>query len=144
MVAKISCNTEWTTLTLKPFILELVARLSSRLFVGTELCRNEEWLQLAKNYTLDAFSAGRALRSRPLALRPLLVWLLPEWSRARQDVRDARRILAPVISARLERNRLADENGLPRPKTKDTIQVSSTAQSCYQLLVPSPPLPSYL
>ncbi|KAK7743893.1 hypothetical protein SLS53_003915 [Cytospora paraplurivora] len=113
---------EWTTLTLKPLILELVARLSSRLFVGTELCRNEEWLQLARNYTLTAFAAGRALRTRPLALRPLLVWLLPEWRKARQDVRDARRILAPVISAVLERNRLADEKGLPRPKTKDTIQ----------------------
>ncbi|KUI73327.1 Dihydromonacolin L monooxygenase LovA [Cytospora mali] len=113
---------DWTTVTLKPLILDLIARLSSRLFVGTELCRNKEWLHLAKNYTLDSFNAARALRSKPLALRRLLIWFLPEWHKVRQDVKDARRILAPVINARLESNRLADEKGLPRPRTKDTIQ----------------------
>ncbi|ROV91635.1 hypothetical protein VSDG_07912 [Cytospora chrysosperma] len=113
---------DWTTLTLKPVILELVSRLSSRLFVGTELCRNREWLHLAQNYTLDSFNAVRALRRQPLALRRIMAWYLPEWRKVRQDVRDARRILAPVINARLERNRLADEKGVPRPRTQDTIQ----------------------
>ncbi|ROW10520.1 hypothetical protein VMCG_01974 [Cytospora schulzeri] len=113
---------DWTPLTLKPFVLELVARLSSRIFVGTELCRNKEWLDLAKNYTIDMFMAIWALRRQPLALRWLMVWLLPEWRKARQDIKDARRVLGPVINARLERNRLADEKGVPRPRAKDTIQ----------------------
>lgn len=122
-------------MTLKPFVLGLVAQLSSRLFVGTDLCRNKEWLHLAKNYTLDSFGAGRALRRQPMALRPLMVWLLPEWRKVRQDVKDARRILAPVINARLERNRLADEKGVPRPRTKDTIQVSPEVRA----MIVSPP-----
>lgn len=110
-------------MTLKPFVLGVVARLSSRLFVGDDLCRNEEWLDLAKNYTLDSFAAVRVLRSWPFALRPLMVWILPEWKKVRQDVADARRILAPVVEKRLGMNRAADEKGVPRPKTGDTIQV---------------------
>ena len=61
-------------MTLRPFVLDLVARVSSCLF-----CRNEEWLDLTKNYTLDSFAAGRVLRSWPFALRPIIVWILPEW-----------------------------------------------------------------
>jgi hypothetical protein len=112
-------------MTLKPFVLDLVARLSSRLFVGEELCRNDEWLHLAKNFTLDTFAAGRVLRSWPFALRPIVVWLLPEWNKVRQGTADARRILAPVVEKRLAENRAADAKGLPRPKTGDTIQVKT-------------------
>lgn len=108
---------------LKPCILDIVARLSSRLFVGEDLCRNKEWLELAKTYTLDTMAAGRVLRSWPFALRPLMVWILPEWKKVRQDVADARRILDPVVDKRLGLNRAADAKGVPRPKTKDTIQV---------------------
>lgn len=111
-------------MTLKTFVLHLVARLSSRLFVGEELCRNEEWLELAKTYTLDTFAAARVLRSTPFALRRIAVWFLPEWKKVRQDLADAKRILSPVIEKRLERNRIADAKGVPRPKTGDTIQVS--------------------
>lgn len=114
---------------LKPFVLDLVARLSSRLFVGEDLCRNDEWLELAKNYTLDSFAAGRALRSWPFALRRIMVWILPEWKKIRQDVADARRILAPVVNKRLEWNRTADAKGVPRPKTGDTIQVRQTRET---------------
>lgn len=116
-------------MTLKPFILDLVARLSSRLFVGEDLCRNEEWLELAKNYTLDSFAAGRVLRSWPFALRRIAVWFLPEWKKVRQDVVDAKRILAAVIKKRLDMNRAADAKGVPRPKTKDTIQVRQTRET---------------
>lgn len=129
---------DWTTLTLKPFVLELVSRLSSRLFVGTELCRNKEWLYLAQNYTLDSFNAVRALRRQPLALRRIMVWFLPEWRKVRQDIRDARRILAPVINARLASNRMADEKGVPRPRTKDTIQVSPDARAVFAPILPLP------
>ncbi|KAJ0123570.1 Dihydromonacolin L monooxygenase LovA [Diaporthe amygdali] len=115
-------NKEWTSMTLKTFVLHLVARLSSRLFVGEELCRNEEWLELAKTYTLDTFAAARVLRSTPFALRRIAVWFLPEWKKVRQDLADAKRILSPVIEKRLERNRIADAKGVPRPKTGDTIQ----------------------
>ena len=97
------------------------------------------------NYTLDSFNAGRVLRRWPIPLRPIMVWILPEWRKIRQDVKDARRILAPVVNARLEKNRAADEKGVPRPKTNDTIQVSSPFSLCpfwISSLLPFSPLPS--
>lgn len=113
-------------MTLKPVILDIVAQLSSRLFVGEDLCRNKEWLELAKNFTLDSFAATRVLRSWPFVLRPLVIWILPEWKKVRRDVADARRILAPVVNKRLEMSRVADAKGVRRPKTGDTIQVRFT------------------
>jgi len=43
---------EWHTAPLKENILDMVTRLSSRVFLGKELCRDERWLDIAKNYTV--------------------------------------------------------------------------------------------
>lgn len=112
---------EWKELTLKPFVLQLVARLSARVFVGLELCRNPEWLEVSKNYAVNTFMAARALRRYPFFLRRLVHWFVPECQRIRRDLREARRILKPIIEQRLERNRQAAARGEHVSKIEDTI-----------------------
>lgn len=112
---------EWTEVKLKPKLFQLVGRLSSRVFIGTELCENEEWLDLTKAYTVNVFIAARALRRWPTCLRPIVHWCLPECRQVRQDVREARRIIGPVVEARRERNRKAREAGQKPSKMADTI-----------------------
>lgn len=68
---------QWHTVQLKECTLDLVARLSSRVFLGLPLCRNERWLDIAKNYTVDAFNASRSLRAIPSLLRPIAQFFLP-------------------------------------------------------------------
>ena len=62
----------------------MVAQLSSRVFLGEEICRDEEWLNVSVNFTIDAFIAARILRLWPSILRPAVHWFLP-WSRRMRD-----------------------------------------------------------
>jgi hypothetical protein len=42
---------EWHSVAVKQHNLSLIARLSSRVFLGRPICRNEKWLEIAKNHT---------------------------------------------------------------------------------------------
>lgn len=47
---------EWHSIAVKQHNLNLVARLSSRVFLGRPICRDKRWLEIAKNHT-GRFSA---------------------------------------------------------------------------------------
>ncbi|AEO62025.1 hypothetical protein MYCTH_2312925 [Thermothelomyces thermophilus ATCC 42464] len=81
-------------------LLRLVARVSSRVFLGEEICRNEAWLRVTREYTVDAFGAAEELRLWPAPLRALVHWFLPSCRRARADVAEARRIIGAVLDKR--------------------------------------------
>lgn len=102
-------------------ILPLIAQISARVFVGPELCRNPEWLKISIMYTVDVFMAARVLRKWPFFLRRIVHWFLPECKKLRQELRDARRVMEPVVEKRLERNRDAASRGEKLAKTEDTI-----------------------
>lgn len=59
------------------FVQELVARLSSRVFLGEELCRNRQWLDININSTITHMTAAVILRLFPWFLRPILNEVLP-------------------------------------------------------------------
>lgn len=67
---------QWRTVVLKDTVLDLVARLSSRVFLGRELCREQRWLEIAKSYAVDAVMATFALRMVPGVLRPIAVRII--------------------------------------------------------------------
>ncbi|GKT90615.1 cytochrome P450 [Colletotrichum tofieldiae] len=104
---------EWTEVALKPKLLDLISRISARVFIGQELCNNKEWLEITKRYTIDSFVAAQTLRSWPAFTRPFVHWFLPECRKIRQEMSDARRIIQPVLDERRERNRKAREAGKP-------------------------------
>ncbi|KAF2141916.1 uncharacterized protein K452DRAFT_210615, partial [Aplosporella prunicola CBS 121167] len=112
---------EWTEIPIKLKIIHLISRLSARVFIGEELCENEEWLTLTENYTINAFIAARELREWPTYIRPIIHWFLPECRQVRRDIREARQIIMPVVGKRRERNRKAQEAGQPTSKVADTI-----------------------
>lgn len=114
-------DSEWHTVLLKGTISELVTRLSSRVFLGLPLCRNKRWLDIAQNYTVDAFVAARLMRMVPGVIRPLAYLLIPQCWRLRSQVIDARKLIMPEIEMRKERAQKAMEAGKKPPKTSDTI-----------------------
>lgn len=91
--------------------MDLVARVSQRVFIGPDACRNDEWLTITKRYTVDSLSAARELRKWSPLLRPWVHWFLPSCRRVRAESAAARRIVHPIVAARRERNRLARERG---------------------------------
>lgn len=102
-------------------ILQLVARVSSRVFIGPELCTNEEWLDVSVNFTLHAMGAVEALAKWPPFLRPLVYRFLPDIRNARAEFARARKILEPVFHKRRAQNRTASDAGEATSKTADTI-----------------------
>ena len=116
-----SVESEWQTRVLKPDILHLVARLSSRVFLGRELCRNEDWLRITKDYTVDTFVASAILRMIPGPVRPLAFWLIPTCTRLRGEVRDARRLIMSEVAARQAKAEKAIQAGEKVEKTADAI-----------------------
>lgn len=94
-------------MSLRESLLRLVARVSSRAFLGEEICRNDNWLRVTREYTVDGIRAAEELRLWPAPLRALVHWFIPSCQRARADVAEARRIVSGV----LEKRRLEKQRG---------------------------------
>ncbi|KAM6503777.1 Cytochrome P450 [Amanita muscaria] len=91
---------EWSKVTVYSTLLDIVARTSNRMLVGFPLCRNSDWIELNKRYTMNVMKSAMILGLVPPALRPivapLLRGLLP------RDIKCATRLIEPLIQQRLE------------------------------------------
>ncbi|KGO53629.1 Cytochrome P450 [Penicillium expansum] len=111
----------WTEITYKPKLLHLISRISSCVFIGPELCANEDWMNISTEYAVDSFIAASALRQWSFTLRPIVHWFLPECRKLRANLAQARRILKPVIHKRRNENRQHRDAGKAPSKVADTI-----------------------
>ncbi|SPQ25579.1 258d739b-6356-4995-8922-698f1a5f90e4 [Thermothielavioides terrestris] len=94
-----SCD-DWTPVNINRKLLRIVALVSGRVFIGTELSRSEEYLDAAINYTVELMEARRALDAVRPWLRPLLGNRLPEVRRLNARIAQADRFLRPIVRAR--------------------------------------------
>ncbi|KAI9035948.1 cytochrome P450 [Aspergillus affinis] len=85
---------------LRKNVLELVARLTSKTLLGSEIGRNPAWHKIMVNYTVDAFVAAYILRLFPKFLRPLVSKFIPQCRKLRNELAEARRIIDPVLGSR--------------------------------------------
>ncbi|KAF1942789.1 cytochrome P450 [Clathrospora elynae] len=108
---------DWDTIDLKPFLYRLIARISSRVFLGPELSNNAEWLDIALSYVTQAGMAMRKLRGLHPLLRPLAQWWLPELRICRQQVAKSRKLINPLVQDRLRRK----ADGQITEKTADML-----------------------
>lgn len=112
---------EWATRMIRDDILEVVARVSSRVFLGAGLCRNRRWLDIAKTFTVDSFALSFIMRMVPAIFRPLVYIALPHSARLRKSVRDGRKIIMPEVHKRKAAVDAAKAAGVKPPKVSDTI-----------------------
>ncbi|KAF6817571.1 cytochrome p450 [Colletotrichum plurivorum] len=102
-------------------LLQLVARVSSRVFVGPELCANEDWLDVSVNITIHGMTAAESLSHWPSYLRPLVYRFLPKVRKLQQEMSRGRKILKPIFQKRREENRMARDAGEKASKVVDTV-----------------------
>ena len=101
--------------------MRTISQVSSRAFLGPEICRNPAWLDLTADYAEQAFLVARSLRLWPRVLRPLVAMFYPGVRRLRTQIHEARDILEPVLEKRRgAETELAREGKAPRPST-DTL-----------------------
>jgi len=91
---------DWTPIRIHPKLLRVVARTSGRVFVGSELCHDERYLDAAINYTVDVISARRAIDHMQPWKRPFLAWRLPEVKQLDEHFHQANAFLRPVLETR--------------------------------------------
>ncbi|KAF9873265.1 cytochrome P450 [Colletotrichum karsti] len=91
---------EWHEMIPKDDIIRIVSRLSTRVFMGEELCRDDEWVQASSQYTAAAFSVGWELGYYPRWARPYVHWFLPSCWEVRSLLSHARKVLKPHLERR--------------------------------------------
>lgn len=93
-------------------ILIFIARISSRVFLGEELCRNEAWLKISREYASTMFPATDILRTYPAGIiRSIAARVLPICRTAQAQVAEARSILQPVLDKRAVAKKAAAATG---------------------------------
>ena len=112
---------EWRDILVGPVVLDIISRMSSRVFLGDELCRNEAWLKITKEYTINMFGAIRKFQHYPPQLRKLLQWFIPECKLVRDQFHSATQIIAPIIAERRRVKQDARAAGEEIPEFNDAL-----------------------
>lgn len=68
---------DWTELDVVDRITQIVARVSSRMFGGTTLSCNREWIQSSIDFATDGFIGAQALKKYPEFLKPVIACFIP-------------------------------------------------------------------
>ncbi|KAH7377423.1 cytochrome P450 [Cadophora sp. MPI-SDFR-AT-0126] len=106
---------DWKELCIYDVIVEAVARVSNKAFVGSPLCHNQEYLQNAMSYAQDVVLSAELIRIFPNWIKSTLVRLTPIHRRRRV----AMKFLGPLIRERLA---IADERSNEQPRPDDMLQ----------------------
>ncbi|GAP89753.1 putative cytochrome p450 [Rosellinia necatrix] len=112
------CKGKWTPVPMFEYLSLVVARVTGRVFVGPELCRDPDWIKVSLEYDINVGTAVVTLRMFPPFLHPIIARLLPSWWRAHRDIKTAERIIGPEVRARREK----EANDLDYVKPHDLLQ----------------------
>ncbi|TEA21373.1 Cytochrome P450 monooxygenase ATR2 [Colletotrichum sidae] len=115
---------DWTSVKITDHLLRVVAMVSGRVFIGPELCREEEYIDAAVNYTVDLMKAIRVISDMRPWLRRFKARNLPEVKKVERRIDAADRFLRPVVAARREAAKNPDHQ-----KPYDMLQWIMDAQA---------------
>ncbi|RPD82683.1 cytochrome P450 [Lentinus tigrinus ALCF2SS1-7] len=90
----------WQSVEVKPAVLGILAQLNSRVFVGLPLCRNQDYLKLAIDFTVNTMKDAQTMKLTPQLFRPLVARFLTE---TRTALFKGRTYIEPLVRARREK-----------------------------------------
>jgi hypothetical protein len=97
--------------------------MSSRVFLGEELCRNEEWIQVTVDYTRDAIIAAQELRIWPKLLRPFAFrYVNPRCKAIQEQLKKSEDLINPVLEKRRRETEQRKNAGLKPIRHYDAMQ----------------------
>ncbi|KAK2052109.1 cytochrome P450 [Colletotrichum caudatum] len=117
-------NQDWQRVAIKKRLNLLVARISARVFLGEELCRNPVWIDIAVSHIMTGILSAMSLRMFPAFARPLMNKILPPCRKLRSQVQQARSLIRPVIEKRQRGKAAAIERGESPVDYNDGIEWS--------------------
>lgn len=81
-------------------MVQIVARVSSRMFGGAGLSRCKEWVDATINFAVDGFVGAQKIKKYPTSIRPLAARWIPELSKIGQHQITARKVIVPILEER--------------------------------------------
>ncbi|KAL7274278.1 hypothetical protein RUND412_002824 [Rhizina undulata] len=117
VIPKASNTSEWTKLPAHKTLIHILARVVTRLYIGEELCRNEEYINTACNYVDSVLLGGYVLSMMPDFLRPFAE---PYLVGVEGLFKVSDRHLIPVVEKRLQRKSQFSEE--KKEKKDDFLQ----------------------
>ncbi|KAK4493820.1 hypothetical protein PRZ48_015005 [Zasmidium cellare] len=112
---------QWHIINVKNHVIELVARMSSRTFLGKPLCRNRQWLDVTSQYSVGIFLASRELRNVPVFARRVMQYFMPSCTKVREQYAIAKGLITAEVQRRTEAAQKALAAGKKPAKTADAI-----------------------
>lgn len=114
---------EWREIKPNSDLLPIVSRLSTRVFMGEEMCDNEEWLRVSSEYTNLVFPMVGDLFRYPNSLtRRLVHQFLPGCKDVRASLDRCRKTLQPIIDERKKAVANAKKLGEEVPTWEDSLE----------------------
>lgn len=93
-------HTDWTEVDVVDRITQIVARVSSRMFGGTTLSRNKEWIQSSIAFATDGFIGAQELKKYPEFLKPLVARFIPAIQNIKKHYAAAEEAAIPLLKER--------------------------------------------
>ncbi|GKT56027.1 cytochrome P450 [Colletotrichum tofieldiae] len=113
---------KWQTFVIKEEMLKVVARVSTRVFGGEKLCRNQDWLKITSDYARTSFLASELLRIFPKSLRSFVHRVNPLSRKLQAQVLEAREIINPIVAERRNEKKAALDRGEEEPEYNDCLE----------------------
>ncbi|KAJ5949197.1 hypothetical protein N7454_000781 [Penicillium verhagenii] len=102
-------SNEWKPYNFASKVPYMVARISTLIFLGEKACRNEDWIDVAVNYTILAFNGARELQMWPSILRPVAHYFMPSMQRLRSHLAVGR----AIVNEEIEKRHMIRDDKLP-------------------------------
>ncbi|KAI0360978.1 cytochrome P450 [Trametes cingulata] len=102
----------WVAVDVLTAMQHIIARASSRAFIGVPMCRHEEYLECAISFTDDLIRDTNMISCFPVFLKPLAVAL---FSQARRNLAKVASLLMPIIDERRALGRELRDDWSDRP-----------------------------
>ncbi|GKT46576.1 cytochrome P450 monooxygenase ATR2 [Colletotrichum spaethianum] len=101
-------STDWNEININAKLLRIIAMVSGRVFIGSELCRDERYLDASINYTVDLMTAVHVIAMVPSFLRPIVASWLPTTKKLYERIAAAEAVFRPIVTARKEAAKKGD------------------------------------
>ncbi|KAH6616256.1 cytochrome P450 [Boeremia exigua] len=113
---------KWKETNITNDILKVVSRLSSKIFLGDKLCRDERWIELSKEYVVTAVESTKSFLAWPRSLHFIIPWVSKDAKLVLQLLNGIRGILQPILDERERMKTEAKKMGKPVPVFEDTLE----------------------
>jgi cytochrome P450 len=113
---------EWHKISTMSDTIDIISRLSSRVFLGPKICRDPTVLKIEVDYAIKSRQAILQLKTWPAFLRPIVHWFLPLFKDSRRDIQTFRTILDAEYKRRGQEAVECQSRGTPKPTYNDVIE----------------------